>query len=190
VAKQRIGTPEESECVLGETRQLCVLADYFDTGEVDDAVNHLPHEGVPVRNALVRDFAVSTRQLIEFLARRNDKDLAADDFTRKEWRPPSNQAELDDLRDRFSKQFVHLSRRRPTYSADARRVLSRQIVDTLAPEFRRFLDVADPERLCDGFRDEALAALGGPRFIDAQESPRGVRIGPIQTTAGTFTQSW
>jgi hypothetical protein len=51
---------------------LCALANYFETGVVDDAVKSLLHEGVPARNALVEAFTIHTRQLIEFLTGRDD----------------------------------------------------------------------------------------------------------------------
>jgi hypothetical protein len=140
VSQRNVGTPEQSEYLLYEIQMLCALADYFETGELDDAVKPLPHEGLPARNAAVEAFAVHARQLIEFLDGHDDRDMAAADFTRGPWSPPSSAEELRELRERFSKQVVHLSRERATYSAEERRVLSHQIREQLGSEFRRCVD--------------------------------------------------
>jgi hypothetical protein len=158
---------------------LYVLAESFETGALDGAVKDLPDEGMPFRNAAVDSFLLHARQLIEFFTGRYDRDLAADHFTRGGWMPPTD---LRDLHLRISKA-IHLSGWRARSTEDQRRIFFRAIVDTLTPEVRRFLEAADPDRLCPGFVDDVQAALG-----DSRPSPMAeVRISPTGTTAGTAT---
>jgi hypothetical protein len=63
---------------------------------------------------------------------------------------------LDKLYQRFSRQFVHLSRER---SRAAATVVADEIQAELDPELLRFLDHVDPDLVCDGFRETALTAL-------------------------------
>lgn len=177
-----VGTPVQSEPVLHEIKMLYALAGSFETRALDHAVKDLPHQGMPFRNAAVDSFLLHARQLIEFFTGRHDRDLAAGHFTRAEW---MSRTDLGDLHLRISKA-MHLSRWRAESTEDQRRVFFQSIVDALSPEVRRFLEAADPDRLCPGFVDKVQAALG-----DSHPSPvADVRISHTGTTAGTATPGW
>jgi hypothetical protein len=151
----------------------------------------LKQEGLPARNALVESFAVHTRQLIELLTGADDRDLRAAHFTRDPWEAPDPNAvnEMDELWTRFSRQVVHLSRDRASYSQEERRVLTREVWELIVPHLRRFVDAVDRDRVCEGFCEEATEALIEPMPRSPLELPRGnISVGPVEHTAGTATQ--
>jgi hypothetical protein len=123
----------------------------------------------------VESFAIHVRQLIEFLTSPVKRGNAtAGDFTRAKWTPPENAAELERLKKRLSKQVAHLTRYRGTTKPEDRIVWTREAMEKLTPELLRFLDAADPDRLCDGFIDAARASLAPAEpsiLIDIRPSP-------------------
>lgn len=71
--------------LLYEIEMFCALADFFETGEADQAVAGLPHQGLAVRNAMIESWAVHFRALTDFL-----------------WPPPLN-AKADDV---FAEDYI------------------------------------------------------------------------------------
>ena len=101
-----------SERVLYEIEMFCLIATYFETGVVDDAVRGLQHEGLVVRNALIEAFQPHARQLIDLLTGKDSRDMPASDFTTSTWRQlERSQWRRPDF-ERFSQRVMHLSLKR------------------------------------------------------------------------------
>ena len=73
--------------------------------------------------------------------------------------PKGEMQELKKLRDAFSERVAHLSWKRSEFTPDQQLVIAHEIEGELRPLLLRFLAEAVPERLCEGFLEEARTAL-------------------------------
>lgn len=152
---------EQSKHLLYEIEMLYALLRYFETGEVDRAVARLDREGLPVRNAVIESYQLHARQLIEFLIDSPRKLPTAHKFTRGKWQMPPERRDLQDLEDEFSERVMHLGWKRSEFTDQERTVWTHRIEETIRPALLRFLEQADPEKLCGGFVEAVRAAIAG-----------------------------
>lgn len=190
---------EQSKHLLYEIQMLFALGRYFETREVDAAVAGLDRAGLPVRNAVIEAFEIHGRQLIEFLTHpRNRHRATARDWARGWSVPKAETDELKELRDAFSERVAHLSWKRSEFTADQQLVMTHEIEGKLRALLLRFLEEAEPEKLCEGFLKEArLAPSGGEAeyehpgietFTEPHVTTR-VATQALGMTGGTATQT-
>jgi hypothetical protein len=188
----------ESEHVVYEIEMFCHLAAYFESGEVDRAVQRLDQQGIVVRNAMIESFQIHARQLIDFLTQSLDiqphkDDIRQSTFTARPWECP-RPAALEDLRVRIHKRVAHLSVQRAAYTAAEQRVDTRVMREELGKIIEDFLDAADDAKVCPGFVARARAALAAsvpgdhPRmFVEyAPEEFLATEWSAPRTTSGTY----
>jgi hypothetical protein len=148
----------ESTHVLYEIEMFCALAWYFETGEVDRAVQGLELEGIVVRNAVIEAFQLHARQLIEFLTRGTPGRSRASHFTWGAWKLPQMPEHTRNF-ERFSERVMHLSLKRATFAPEDQRVETRRIRRELGDDLAKFLAAVKEDTVCDGFTARARAAL-------------------------------
>ena len=150
---------EESKHVLYEIEMFCALARYFETGEVDRAVQGLEREGIVVRNAIIEAFQIHARQLIELLdEKQRTKDWDASDFTKGPWQFQLDPGRRQDW-ERFSQRVAHLSRKRARFTDKERLVETQRIRRELGADIEQFLLVVDEKLVCQDFLVRARKAL-------------------------------
>lgn len=177
---------EQSKHLLYEIQMLFALGRYCQTGELDVAVAGLDRAGLPVRNAVIEAFEIHARQLIEFLThQRNRRRATARDWA-KGWSVAKAETQgLRELREAFSERVAHLSWKRSGFTRDEQLVMTHEIEGKLRPLLLRFLEKADPERLCEGFLKEARLALSP---CEAQSEQPGIEVFPeLDRTAAVAT---
>jgi hypothetical protein len=164
----------ESKQVLYEIEMFCGLARYFETGEVDRAVQHLEREGIVVRNAVIEAFQLHARQLIEFLTRGTSGRSRASHFTWGPWKleqTPAHKANFD----RFSARVLHLSLKRATFTPEQEQVETRRIRRELGEDIGKFLAALKEDSVCEGFvaraREALLASEPPPEVV---QRPTGI----------------
>ena len=172
----------------------CALARYFETGDIDCAVQGLDRQGIVVRNAVIEAFQVYARQLIDFLTYEKAKkphgdDIPAAQFTKtRRWdypRPP----DLEALRRIIHKRVAHLSVRRAQFTGQERLVATRDMREKLGQILEAFLAEVDDEMVCDGFVARAWEALRAskPRPNVVEPPPVGATEPVVRYRGGTFT---
>jgi hypothetical protein len=185
---------EQSKHLLYEIQMLYALLGYVETREVDRAVAKLDQNGLPVRNAVIESHQLHARQLIEFLIDSpTPQKPAAGSFIRGKWKTPPERLDLQRLAAEFSERVMHLGWQRSEFTDPERTVLTHGIEAGIRPVLVRFLDQADPEKLCEGFVEAARAAIPGAtpkpeNYLDVQElgESRAVTTkSPGSNTGGT-----
>lgn len=159
----------ESKHVLYEIEMFCALARYFETGEVDRAVQQLEREGIVVRNAVIEAFQLHARELTEFLTRGTAGRSRASHFAWGRWKleqTPAHKANFD----RFSERVMHLSLKRATFTPEEQQVETRRIRRELGEDIEKFLLAVKDGSVCEGFVARAREAL-----LVSEPPPEGVQ---------------
>jgi hypothetical protein len=201
-AKSTDDLREQSKHLLYEIEMLYALLRYFETGEVDRAVAQLDREGLPVRNAVIESYQLHARQLIEFLIDSpTSKMPTAPRFTRRKWPPPPERRDLQALQDELSERVMHLGWKRSEFTDQEREVLTHRVEESIRPVLLRFLEQADPAKLCEGFIETARVAIAGDTYkpedlniqrLDEIETVMRVATteAPATNNRGTATQGF
>jgi hypothetical protein len=120
------------------------------------------HEGLPkpVRNAVTEAFAIHLRNLIMFLDPKSERcgDVFARDFftTPGRWVPPAFSEDLQKALERAHREIAHLTvDRTPGYEKG--KEWDPKLIDDLVIHFKRFVELADQDRLHPDVKARVLA---------------------------------
>jgi hypothetical protein len=133
------------------------------------------HRDDPVlENALLESFGIHSRNLIDFLWHgrpMKDTDAIASDYV-ADWKAPAMSERLSRVKDRVSKEMVHLSYNRLNVEKKGWQVLG--IGPEITAAFGTFAVAVPVDRVPEGWHDAAWAAIGAVSPERVQELEKHV----------------